>query len=576
MNLSPYMILVSTGLLSLLLLWWEYRRENTARRWLRCLAILVAAFSLGMLAYPSKKTNAHASTAILLTKGYDKDSLAKLQKQYPSIPVYTPENYFASGDTSITTWHILGYGLDKTQLLSLNAKQSYFHASPVQTGITYSSWSQQLNEDEPLIIQGICTNKENKTLQIILEGYGVMQDSISIAANTTNNFVLKASVKHHGQAVFRLQLREGGKVLEDNAVPFTTIPSKKIRLLVLSSAPDFEYRFLQNWLGKSGYPSAIRTLTSRDKFEQVFINRPSISLRNISASLLDSFDVVLGDMAALDALSENERAVIRQQVAGKGMGLLLRADTVSASRFYTQGISLQPIKVNAQQNILPKLVNNNTSLTNLPAASPLIVRKNAQLTDWVTDAAGNALVAASLLGMGKIAVSTLDNTYQWILSGQDAVYGAYWTSILQSSAREENSTAALILPEGKYNKEQPVPVSLSYADTVLPAVTINNSLHLSLQQQSMPFLWQGTFWPLKEGWQEINAAGSTQYLYVYNHQDWPMVKASEQMAATTAWAQHGSNTVTTGDTGMVWKKWWFLAIFLLAAGFLWIERKYFS
>jgi hypothetical protein len=575
MNLSANMILVSVALLSALLLWWEYRRSNTARRWLRCIAVIIALGSLAALAYPAKKSTSRSSIGIMLTSGYDKDSLAAIKQQYPAATVYTPENYFVSGDTSISTWHILGYGLEDSQLSSLNSDQIFFHPTSIATGITYSSWQQQLNEDDILTIQGNCANKENSALQMVLEGYGTQQDSISIPARTTAGFVLNSAIKHRGQAVFRLKLKQGNKLLENNAVPFTTAPSKKIRLLVLSSAPDFEYRFLQNWLGKAGYPSAIRTSTSRDRFEQVFINRPSLSLRNISASLLDSFDVILGDIAAIDALSENERTAIRQQVADKGLGLLLRADTISASRFYTQGVALQSINANAQQTISLKLTNTNTALSNLPAPTPIIVKKNTQLNDWITDAANNSLVAASLFGMGKIAISTLDNTYQWILSGQEAVYSNYWSFLLRSAAKQETSSSLLNSKAGIYTKHQPIPVDLVYADTLLPTVAVNNTIHLPLQQQNLPFLWRGTFWPLKEGWQEVTAAGNTQYLYVYSQHDWPMMKASKRRAETTTWAKQVPSTALSSVTGFVWEKWWFLALFLLAAGFLWVERKYF-
>lgn len=576
MMLSSYMIVVSSALLAALVCWWEYRRANTARRWLRCGMILVAAGNLVLFAYPSEKASTDSITGILLTTGYDRDSLYAMQKLFPSAPAYSPETYIASGDTSIHSWHVLGYGLDRVQLQSLNAAQLFFHPSPLQTGIISSNWKKELSADEPFVIQGTCTNKENKKLQIILEGYGVLQDSVSIPADTTTGFALRSATRHNGQAVFRLQLKQGGKLLENNAVPFTTVPSKKTRLLVLSSAPDFEYRFLQNWLGKAGYPSAIRTTTSRDKTEQAFINRASLPLHTITTSLLDSFDVVVGDLAAIDALGENERAAIRQQVAGKGLGLLLRGDTIGATRFYTQGVALQTIKANAQQTISPKLINEKNALAVLPASAPVVVRRNAQLTDWVTDAAGNTLVAASLHGMGKIAISTLDNTYQWILSGQEMAYGNYWTSLLRSVARQENNNISLVRTNQIYTKEQPIPVNLVNADTLLPVVAVNDKIHLPLHQRSIPFLWQGTFWPLEPGWQTISAGSDTQYLYVYDQDDWPMVKAAERLAATIAWAQQGTPGVSPIASQMRWEKWWSVVLFLLALGFLWVERKYFT
>ncbi len=578
MSTQHYIILSGAAVLSILLVWMEYQRVNRRRIIPRCIAVLTAILSLSLLAMPlSWKQNTTTSTGILLTEGYHKDSLALLRSNN-NMPVYTPETLLASGDTGIKQWHVLGYGLDQTQLTLFDQQQLYFHPTAIGTGIAYANWQQELAGGQPLVVQGHCINKENSPLQVYLEAYGTIQDSLSIPARTENSFTLKTVPKHSANAVFHLQLKQGKKIIEDNALPVTVSVSKKIRLLVLAASPDFEYRFLRRWLGEAGYATVIRTRTSMDKYEQSYINHAPVALQNLTANTLDSFDVLLSDAAAMDALTETERNTIEQQVSNKGLGLLLRTDSVAApSRFYMRAFQLYAFPGTAQQKITPRLTTDNSTLPVLPAEQPIGIRSNTQNKTWVEDASGNALAASSLHGTGKIAITTIDNTYQWMLGGQQNSYRAYWGYLLEQLARKENTETALVTPGGFYTKGQSVPLSLTSTKMVLPSMSVNGSVNIPLQQQQLPYTWQGHYRPSQEGWQHITGETSAKDIYIYGASDWPMVKAADRLLATGQWiSEHPAIQQQVIPAGKRIRAWWLLALFLLASGFLWVERKYFS
>jgi hypothetical protein len=41
---------------------------------------------------------------------------------------------------------------------------------------------------------------------------------------------------------------------------------------MLSASPDFESKFLKNWLSENGYAVALRSAISKDKFNSEYIN----------------------------------------------------------------------------------------------------------------------------------------------------------------------------------------------------------------------------------------------------------------------------------------------------------------
>jgi hypothetical protein len=51
------------------------------------------------------------------------------------------------------------------------------------------------------------------------------------------------------------------------------------------------------------------------------------NLDKLSAQTLAQFDVVIGDLSVLSSLSSTESDVLKQAVADKGMGLIVRADS---------------------------------------------------------------------------------------------------------------------------------------------------------------------------------------------------------------------------------------------------------
>ena len=125
---------------------------------------------------------------------------------------------------------------------------------------------------------------------------------------------------------------------------------------------------------------------------------------------------------------------------------------------------------------------------------------------------------------------------------------------------------------------QQIAVSLeTTADSVFGLV---GTTKIYLQQNEvLPFKWSGIYWPSKAGWHTISSTNKGLHnWYVFNRTHWQSVVASQKINATKLYAlKHPitnktpislSQTITTIIPKIV-----FFLFFLLAAGFLWLERK---
>ena len=96
MTVIQYTIIIACLLLAAFLVWKEVQRSNRSRLWLRIIASVIAVASLVFLAIPlhyNTTENSAIKEAVLLTEGYNKDSVDAFLKQNKQAVVYTKDEY---------------------------------------------------------------------------------------------------------------------------------------------------------------------------------------------------------------------------------------------------------------------------------------------------------------------------------------------------------------------------------------------------------------------------------------------------------------------------------------------------
>ncbi|MGI8636202.1 MAG: hypothetical protein ACR2KZ_12445, partial [Segetibacter sp.] len=413
-------------------------------------------------------------------------------------------------------------------------------------------------------------------VKIVLKSFNATLDSVNVLSGTNQKFQLATIPKHAGRAVSLVIALAGKDTIEKEMVPVEVEQGDPLKVLILASSPDFDNKFLKDRLAQNGYVVVERTSVSKNKFEKNFLNTPTVPLGRITSSLLDKFDVTIADAAALNSLSTPELTSIQTQVAQKSMGLIVKADSVSNSSFYSSSF---PLATLGNRQLLGLSLSDSTNFPAINVESVLSIRSMPGTQPLVADKQNRVFVNSSLFGSGKIVLTTLANTFSWALAGYQNDYDKFWTELLNKvSAKQvadEAWTISPALPE--INKRVQVQVHTNSAK--VPQGQVGEAAVYLKQNPDLPYQWDGIFYPTKAGWQVgIQLSGKPFYWYAYDKSDWKMIGEKERLEATVRYLSDHNNILRKGEkeARMIDReinKLIFLLLFLFCAGYMWFENK---
>jgi len=565
-------IIIAVSLLLFLLLK-EIRRLNKARLYLRLLCSVIAVASLACIALPitmlSNKNSIGQKQMLLLTEGYNKDSVDVFQKN-KNIQVYQADSLLTADGDSL---YVFGYGLSKYKWQQLKPAGIDFHPSPLSAGITSVHWDQQLQAGHVLKVQGSFNNTSADTVTLLLSAYNMHLDSVSIQPGVKQNFQLQAIPKHLGQAVYSLIAKFQGKLIAE-PLPVNVSEQAKLNVLMLAASPDFENKFLSRWLSQNGCTVVLRTAVSKGKYAESFLDTSKFKIDHIDPALLNRFDLMVADASVLTALSNSELESIKKQVADKGFGLVIKADTsLIAKRFYNESFDLSALpNSRITHNMLIRGIDKPVRFTEEQAA---YIKSKDDLQPLVTNESGNLFIAAALYGSGKILMSTLSQTYTLALAGQQSYYQSLWSSVLEEAALQKNIAEHWSIKPFIPRVDEPVGLFVQ-TNATIPIVTIENSKIAFLQNKNLAYEWNGTYWPRTDGWQHLVSSNDSLYWYTFKETDWKNIALQQRTSETYAYAKsikdHSLDKSETPNKKPFPKIIFFFTL-LAACTFLWIERK---
>lgn len=589
-----YIAIFSCLFLLIFLLYKEVRRTNKDRLIWRILASIIAVACFMLLMVPVKyetHIKKNSNEIVLLTEGTNLDSVAKVQvekyvlasadlkrskaKSIADLP------YFLATHQDIRKLDIYGYGLSEEELKATKGYEVNFHPSENPQGIISASWQHKIKTSEQLTVQGVYQNTGKNSIKLLLKGLGNAIDSISIGGKSNKNFSFQTRPKQTGKAVYQLIALQGKDTLAIEPVPFLVGNQSPMKVLILASFPDFEYKFLKKWLYENQYPVAFRTQISKNKFSSDFLNIESFNLNKINSSALKKFDVLIIDEEELAAINPEEIASINAAVTG-GLGLLVRVSspksTAPISGTFGRGESA-PAK---DQQLSISLKENKYNFSKLPLAQSLFLKTTENDQPLVMDGSGRTLVNSSLKGSGKISMSTIPATFNWLLSGKKTDYSTYWSAILSNAARRktENQTVKIIPQFPVVSEQTRLVIDLAESGKI-PALKID-SINLAPRQNiALPFQWDAVFWPSHSGWRNLSINQSIESLFIYKKSDWLARRNQQKINSNLEFVKALKNIKPIGQSkDLIIEKeisiWWFFIGFLVASAFLWIESRIFN
>jgi hypothetical protein len=596
---NSYIIISAIILLGFLVLK-EIRRKNKANLILRLTAICLAVIALIFIAIPityQKKTDfKEENAAALITAGIQKDSLEKFKtiaafttnpdiaKDFKSVKLIPDLESFLAMNQQYSRFHVLGYGLQAQELEMMEGKELLFHPSQLPLGLRTIHWNKALYSGEQLTLSGNFLNAAKKPIKLILRGMGTNLDSVIIPGGRSENFQLKTIPKHLDKAVYALiGIAEKDTILNEK-VPVFVLNRNPIKVLILSSSPGFENKFLKNWLFENDYSIAVRSAISKNKFSTEFLNNTRINLDRISPSVLENFDLLISDPEELSALSQTENQSIQNQIIN-GMGLILIADSIRKAPGFIKGLFETRAIVRSEEKILnmnwddfkAKKINSGSS------ALFRILPKEGNMP-LVRDDQSNILVSSQLLGKGRILLSSINDTYTWILGNDLKSYSSYWSKLFGNVARMKELSSVWVLKDPLPVLNQETSIILESGSDSIPVASSETELLKFAQDPILGFQWAAPFWPKKTGWNLLETGippNSIQsWFYVFNKNDWATVNDTEKIknnrkmsveSFTESIAQNSSDRYYPEVIPPIF----FYLLFLLSCTYLWLEAKKF-
>ena len=476
------------------------------------------------------------------------------------------------------------------------------------TGLVSMRWQRQLNRGQWQRVSGVLQvapaeakgNLQQTLYHVYLKdpaGQVVAQQAV----RDGETFELLVNVKTEGLWQYQLALAKASDditVVEENLAFEVTRPSLA-KLLIRQSAPSFETRHVKNWAVEQGAQVTVETQISKNRYISQHANYPQEDRSDEKTAQVDSFDTLStldqSDLLIIDArglmkLSQHQQDNLAVAVK-RGLGVLVIGDSTLFTENNLPGVLNQfrishGSTIESDQSLLSWQFDQageplNVIAADIPASSGFSLVKGAE---------GRVIVPGIHWGLGKVAISLTNQTYQWHTAGQRQLYSRYWQFLFESLARQSLAPYLLPVENDHLNiARQPLPRCFS----------VNENLYSRLADYALRYegtegkpvaliplvdevnqnMACGVIYPASSGWQRITLSANEETLshsfYVYNESDWP---AWQQQRKHNA----GKRMQSAMQTGLkqtywteisLWPLWWGL---LLMCSLLWIERKFWT
>ncbi|WP_292072183.1 hypothetical protein [Brevundimonas sp. UBA7534] len=272
----------------------------------------------------------------------------------------------------------------------------------------------------------------------LVDPAGAVVDHEAVVAGAP--FVLQSRARAAGQTLFELRLQNSaGRTIEKIDVPVDARPVSRPRILALEGAPNPETKYLRRWAQDADIDLRLQV----DLGGGLQMGDPPGAL---TATGLRDVDLLVIDDRRWGGLSPQVRGAVTTAVR-EGMGLLLRptgplsgatqrewatlgfplsgggdAREVELARSPAAAASADPA---ARAETSAPLERRDFTLAGTETASLLRAADGTELAGWRP------------LGLGRVGVWTVADSYVLVLTGRGDTHGALWSALFSGLARPE-------------------------------------------------------------------------------------------------------------------------------------------
>jgi hypothetical protein len=438
------------------------------------------------------------------------------------------------------------------------------------------------------------------------------------------------------------------KLLASENINLEVVPPHTIKIMVVQSSPSFEIKQLQNWAADDGNTAIINyTKISKNKYSKRLINWQNKNSPSNQESL-ENFDLLIADSKILDelltdnnsqtpklqissqknspALNQNRiRELLKvealEQAIKNGLGVIILADDELVaeshlkSSFLSQGLITEKTLA-AQIRTRTGTRNKNSENTRLVLFNDLSLPNNTRQVDrriefsqkqnldvkpLVTSTDGRIVVSQKSLGLGRVSISQISDSYQWVTQGDALNHSRLWQYLINQTARIQSVNIRQLKNRNLIFHGQLSQLCFYSAEAIKTLRVQHASSTERVAQEvlmqknpSNPQQQCGYFWPSEAGWQQIaiTTLGNTsehslsRTLWVEPSNHWQAYQQQIKWQDTQHKARSYqlqnqylfSSTANQepNESSLYYKAinpWYFWWVFILSTSLLWFERK---
>lgn len=382
-----------------------------------------------------------------------------------------------------------------------------------------------------------------------------------VNADATGRVALNASARDPGDVSFTLRVLDGsGKVLDQLPVPVRVRATTAPTIRLLAGAPGPELKYLQRWGTDIGA-----------KLQTSMLIGGGLQLGDAPAALdaasLARIDLLLLDERRLAGLSSAQRGTIAEAVRG-GLGVLVRTSgTLDAGARRTLrewGLEARGGD-QTRQVVLRTMTDAEQNKTQL-AVERFNLEFGSSVVPLLRAADGSAIGGWRALGLGRVGVLPITDSYTLILAGHAEMHAELWNAALARLARPLPETTSLQVPSWAWSGERMTlcglvaPVQMDAEDgsrtELLPDPSAGNCI---------------AAWPQSPGWHRVEARGQQDSILLLDPSKAVALHAQQLRDATFALSGVAARSGPLPIPGPRWP--WLLGFVLVASLLWWLERK---
>ena len=485
---------------------------------------------------------------------------------------------------------IVGQGLDPRDRDAARGRALDFEPAPLLRGLVRLDGPERAAPGAAFSVTGGVNGLDGGEVRL-LDPAGRLVDGADVGEE--GGFHLRGYARAPGLATFALQVFDAdGEEVESADVPLHVAADPAPRVLLLSGAPNPEFRHLRRWAEDAGL----------DLHVEVAVGR-GVGLGDgpapASAEGFGGFDLVILDDRALGSLGAARRAALAQAL-GAGTGVLVRAtmELPASVRRHMAELGLAVTENSGTETVaLPQVDDPALLRARLgpgsedapfdPAlaqeAPPELLRRvmRPQAGDAVPLPAGGADAVFAwwrTQGRGRIGLWTLTDSYRLDLAGRDDLHAGLWSAAVAALARPAADASPRFEADARPGRRLAI-CGLTEAEGQVVAPDGTEATVL-VDPAAGPGACAG-YWPRAGGWHLLRMGDDTWPFHVRAADAVQGIAAAglrERTLRLVGTGSTASSAATGGDAGSApprrgpsWP--WFLAWLAMTGFTWWLERR---